>query len=240
MWDNFLFIGLPYAVIVIVLVGTIFRYRAFGFKVSSLSSQFLESRELFMGIRPFHWGIITLFFGHLIGFLFPKSVMLFGRVPWRLFIIEAAALGFGFLTLYGLLMLIIRRAKHNRLMAVTSRMDILVYVILAVQVISGIWIALTARWGSVWFAATLVPYVKSVFLLSPDIAAISAMPLSVKIHTVSAFVLIGIIPFTRFMHFLVYPFTYIGRPYQIVIWNWNRKKIRNSENLINGVRSKNN
>jgi nitrate reductase gamma subunit len=240
MWDNFLFIGLPYAVIVIVLVGTIFRYRAFGFKVSSLSSQFLESRELFLGIRPFHWGIITLFFGHLIGFLFPKSVMLFGRVPWRLFIIESAALGFGFLTLYGLLMLIIRRAKHNRLMAVTSRMDILVYVILAVQVISGIWIALTARWGSVWFAATLVPYIKSVFLLSPDIAAISAMPLSVKIHTVSAFVLIGIIPFTRFMHFLVYPFTYIGRPYQIVIWNWNRKKIRNSENLINGVRSRNN
>ncbi len=48
MWDNFLFIGLPYAVIVIVLIGTIFRYHAFGFKVSSLSSQFLESKELFL------------------------------------------------------------------------------------------------------------------------------------------------------------------------------------------------
>jgi nitrate reductase gamma subunit len=193
-----------------------------------------------MGIRPFHWGIIILFFGHLIGFLFPKSIIAFGAVTWRIFVIESAALGFGLLTLYGLIMLVIRRIKHQRLIMVTSRMDIFVYFILLVQVITGLWMALTVRWGSVWFASVLAPYLKSIFSFSPEITAISAMPLIVKIHAVSAFVLIGVIPFTRFMHFLVYPFVYLWRKYQLAIWNWDYKKIRNSEKLVNGIRSRNN
>lgn len=240
MWNNFLFIGLPYAVIVILLAGSIFRYRTFGFTVSSLSSQFLESKELFEGVRPFHWGIILLFFGHLFAFLFPKYVILLGRVPLRLFILEAVALGFGILTLYGLGMLIIRRLKHSRLIVVTSKMDVFVYIILGVQVISGLWVAFFARWGSVWFASVMVPYLKSILLFAPDIAAVSAMPFAVKLHIVSAFVLIGMIPFTRFMHFLVYPFPYLWRSYQYVIWNWDRKKIRTSGKLANGIRSRNN
>jgi len=240
MSNYFFFIGLPYAAIFVVLIGTIFRYLNFGFKVSSLSSQFLESRELFYGSRPFHWGLLFLFFGHLIAFLFPRSVLLWDSVPVRLLILEITALGFGITALFGLVMLISRRIKHKRLMMVTSKMDVVVYVILATQIISGLWIAFFFRGGSSWFAATITPYLWSLFLLDPDIAAVAEMPLAVKIHIISAFTLIGIIPSTRFMHFLVYPFSYLWRSYQYVIWNWDRKKIRNSRKLVNGVRSKNN
>ena len=240
MSNYFFFIGVPYAAIVIMLVGTIFRYTNFGFKVSSLSSQFLESRELFYGSRPFHWGIIFLFFGHLVAFLFPRSVVLWNSVVVRLLILEIVAFGFGIATLFGLGMLIIRRLKHRRLLMVTTKMDAFVYVILLTQVISGLWVAYFARWGSAWFPTVLTPYLKSLFVLDPDITAVAALPLSIKIHIVSAFTLIGMIPFTRFMHFLVYPFTYFYRPYQYVIWNWDRKKIRISRKLVNGVRSKNN
>jgi len=240
MFNNFFFIGLPYAALVVMLVGSIFRYLQFGFKVSSLSTQFLEGRELFYGSRPFHWGVLFLFFGHLVGFLFPRSVLLWNSVPIRLIILEVAALGFGISALFGLTMLVIRRVKHKRILVVTSKMDVVVYVILFTQIISGLWVAYYARWGSVWFASVLTPYLKSVFILNPDITAVAAMPLSVKIHIISAFTLIGIIPFTRFVHFLVYPFSYLWRPYQYVIWNWDRKKIRASKKLVNGVRSKNN
>jgi nitrate reductase gamma subunit len=240
MFNSFFFIGLPYAALFVVLVGTIFRYLNFGYKVSSLSSQFLETRELFYGSRPFHWGLLFLFFGHLTAFLFPKSVLLWDSVPIRLIILEVAALGFGITALFGLTVLIIRRVKHKRLLVVANKMDIVVYVILAVQIISGLWVAFFFRWGSSWFAGTITPYLKSIFLFTPDIAAVSAMPLAIKIHIVSAFTLIGIIPSTRFMHFLVYPFSYLWRPYQYVIWNWDRKKIRSSRKLVNGVRSKNN
>jgi len=240
MFNSFFFIGLPYAALFVVIIGTIFRYFNFGFKVSSLSSQFLETKELYYGSRPFHWGLLFLFFGHLVAFLFPGSVLLWDSVPIRLLILEIAALGFGITALFGLFMLIIRRLKHKRLIVVTNKMDIVVYVLLTVQIISGLWVAFFFRWGSTWFASSITPYLKSIFLFSPDIAAVSAMPLAVKIHIISAFTLIGIIPSTRFMHFLVYPFAYIWRPYQYVIWNWDRKKIRASKKLVNGVRSKNN
>jgi nitrate reductase gamma subunit len=240
MLNNFFFIGLPYASIAILLVGSIFRYRRFGFKVSSLSTQFLEGRELFYGSRPFHWGVIFLFFGHLIAFLFPRSVILWGSTPLRLVILEAAALGFAISALFGLFMLIQRRLKNKRVLAVTSKMDVFVYIMLLTQIISGIWVAFFARWGSVWFASVLSPYIKSIFLFNPDISAVVALPLAVQIHIVSAFIFIGMIPFTRFIHFLVYPFSYLWRSYQLVIWNWDRKTIRKSKKLVNGVRSKNN
>jgi len=240
MFNNFFFIGLPYAALIILLVGSIFRYFQFGFKVSSLSTQFLEGRELFYGSRPFHWGVIFLFFGHAIAFLFPRAVILWGSVPIRLVILEVAALGFAISALFGLFMLIVRRLNNKRILVVTSKMDVFVYTILLTQIISGIWVAYFARWGSVWFASVLSPYLKSIFIFNPDIAAVTEMPLAVQIHIISAFILIGMIPFTRFVHFLVYPFSYLWRSYQYVIWNWDPKAIRKSRKLVNGVRSKNN
>ncbi|MDD2631780.1 MAG: respiratory nitrate reductase subunit gamma [Bacteroidales bacterium] len=239
MSDYFFFIGLPYAALVVVIVGTLFRYLNFGFGVSSLSSQFLESRELYYGSRPFHWGIIFLFFGHLVAFLFPAEVLLWNSVPVRLLILEIAAFGFGIAALVGLVILVIRRLKNKRIRVVTSKMDVVVYVVLAVQIITGLWIALFFRWGSSWFASTLTPYMRSIFLFNPDIAAVTNLPLFAKIHIVSAFTLIGLIPFTRFMHFLVYPFRYLWRSPLYVIWNWDRKQIRATRNLYNGVKQKN-
>jgi len=240
MINNFLFIGLPYTVITIMLVGSLYRYFYMGFKVSSLSTQFLEGRDLFFGSQPFHWGLVFLFFGHLIGFLFPRSVLAWNSIPLRLIIIEVAAFGFGIITLIGLIVLILRRLKHVRLHRVTTKMDTFVYIILCVQIISGLWVALFVRWGSAWFASVLSPYIKSIFIFQPDIAAVTALPLSIQIHIISAFILIGMIPFTRFIHFLVYPFVYIWRSYQYVIWNWDRKDIRTSTKLRFGVKSKNN
>ncbi len=240
MSNDVLFIGLPYAAIVVMLVGSIFRYMNFGFKVSSLSSQFLESRELFYGSRPFHWGIMFLFFGHLVAFLFPRSLILWNSIPLRMLILEVVAFGFGLSALFGLIMLIIRRLKNRRLIIVANKMDAFVYLILLTQVISGLWVAYFARWGIAWFPTILTPYLKSLVFFNPDITAVVALPLSIKIHIISAFILIGMIPFTRFVHFLVYPFPYFFRSYQYVIWNWDRKKIRTSRKLVNGVRSKNN
>ncbi|MEX2427943.1 MAG: respiratory nitrate reductase subunit gamma [Bacteroidales bacterium] len=219
MSGSFLFAVLPYLAILSLLLGSIRRYLFSGFQVSSLSSQFLETRELYFGNRPFHWGLIFLFFGHLTAFLTPRSVLAWNRVPLRLFILEITAFAFGLLLLAGLLLLIRRRIRNKRLHVVTTNMDIFVYVLLMVQVISGLWIAFFFRWGSSWFATVLTPYLWSVFKLNPDPAGVVAMPFMVQLHIVSAFILIGMIPFTRFMHFLVYPFKYLFWPYQIVVWN---------------------
>lgn len=238
--DTFIFIALPYISAVILLVGSIYRYNASSFSYSSLSTQFLEGKSLHLGIRPFHWGVIFLFFGHLIAFLFPSAVLVWTGKTARLLILEIAAFGFAIATLYGMLILLGRRLTNKRISMVTSKMDYVVYLILLIQVLSGMWVAFFNNWGSVWFATTLTPYLRSLFTLSPEITAISALPLGVKIHIISAYVLIGLVPFTRFVHFLVYPFRYLFRNTQRVIWNWDRKTIRKSTKLLNGVKPKNN
>jgi nitrate reductase gamma subunit len=238
--NNFFFIGLPYAAILIMLVGTIHRYTKHSFKYSSLSSQFLEGKTLHRGSRPFHWGIIALFFGHLIGFLFPSAVLAWNGEPIRLIIIEVSALAFAITFLYGLMLLVMRRATNERVKVVTSKMDIYVYVVLIAQVFTGIWIAYFYRWGTNWYASSMVPYLRSIFVLNPEIATVTALPLMVKIHIITAFVFLGMIPFTRYVHFLVYPFRFAYRPVQIVIWNWDRKVIRNSSTGTKTVKPSNN
>lgn len=239
MSNSLFFIGLPYAAIVIMIVGSVFRYFNFGFKVSALSSQFLEGRQLFFGSQPFHWGLIFLFFGHLIAFLFPQSVIAWNSVPVRLLILEISAFAFGILTVVGLVLLIIRRISNKRLHQVTTLMDIVVFLILTIQIVSGLWIAFFFKWGSSWFASVLTPYLQSIISLNPNIAAVSQLPLMIRVHLVSFFIMLALIPFTRFIHFLVFPLSYFWRSYQYVIWNWDRKKIRNSKDLYPGIKSKN-
>ena len=82
--NTFLFIIMPYLALVIFFIGTIYRYRNVKFQISSLSSEFLEGKKLFWGSVPFHWGMLFLFFGHLIAFLIPSSVLLWNSHPVRL------------------------------------------------------------------------------------------------------------------------------------------------------------
>lgn len=238
--DTFLFIGLPYIALVIFLVGTIYRYRVTSFKYSSLSSGFLEKRTLFWGSMPFHWGILFLFFGHLTAFLVPSAVLAWNSEPLRLLILEVTAFVFGLSVLVGLIALIIRRFSSARIRSVTSPMDVVIVVVLLTQAALGLWTAWNFRWGSSWFASSLTPYLRSILTLQPDISAIVAMPWSIKLHVIGAYLIVLLIPFSRLVHFLVVPLHYLWRPYQRVIWNWKRSSIRDPQSGWTPTQPRNN
>ena len=238
--NNFFFSALPYMALVVFLIGTIYRYQTTGFKFSSLSSQFLESRGLFWGVIPFHVGIMVVFLGHLLAFCFPKGQLLWNSQPIRLILLEVTAFTFGVSVFIGLMALIVRRFTNPRIRVVTNVMDTVIEFLLLAQVILGCWIALGYRWGSSWFAADLSPYLLSIFKLNPQIDAVSAMPWVIKLHVIGAFLIVLLIPFTRLIHFLVAPIPYIWRPYQKVIWNWDRKKIRLADEQWQHQRPRNN
>ncbi len=223
MLDLFMFAALPYVAIVLFIGVSIQRYRHNPYSFSSLSSQFLESKRLFWGSVPFHIGIVVLFFGHLIGFLFPRHVMLWNTMPARLFILETTAMIAALLTLVGLCGLIFRRSTSDRLRANTSAADLLVYVLLLFSIITGLWVALTLRWGSSWYAEAAVPYVWSIFKFDPQIQYVAALPLVAKLHIIGAWVLFAAFSFTRLVHVLVTPVPYLWRPLQLVIWNRDRR-----------------
>ena len=224
MLNTLLFAVMPYIAIVLFLVISIQRYRNNPFTFSSLSSQFLETRRLFWGSVPFHIGILVLFFGHLVGFLVPRQVTVWNRLPVRLFVLEATALTAALLCLVGLVGLIYRRATSDRLRANFSVADVGVYVLLAFQIGTGLWVALSLRWGSAWYTHTAVPYLWSIVRFSPEIQRVAELPLAARMHIVGAWVLFASFSFTRLVHVLVAPVPYLWRPLQLVIWN--RPRVR--------------
>ena len=238
--NNFLFIAFPYMAVGIFVVGCIYRYKVTSFKYSSLSSQFLEGKKLFWGSMPFHWGLVVVFTIHLLTFLMPETILSWNSAPARLFALEITGFLFGLGILFGLTVLYIRRATNDRLRAVSNRVDMLLELVLLVQVVLGLIIAGSYRWGSSWFASDLSPYLWSLVKLNPETSAVVAMPGVVKTHIILAFVILLIFPFTRLVHMLVAPFHYIGRPYQQVIWYWNKKTIRKSSTEWSKFRPKNN
>ena len=165
--NTFLLVVFPYVAGIVFLVGVIYRYRQTGFTVSSLSSQFLEGDKLFWGAVPFHIGLLAVFFGHLLAFLLPQATLAWNSVPVRLIILEVSAFVFGLSLLFGLLSLLWRRLTNPRVRVVTSRMDIVIELLLLAQVVLGCWVALGFRWGSSWFAADLTPYLWSLLGTQP-------------------------------------------------------------------------
>lgn len=216
--DVVLFAALPYVVLFTFLLVSIQRYRAQTFSFSSLSSQLLENKRHFWALVPFHYGILVVFAGHLVAFLVPRSILVWNSHPLRLYILEITALIFGLLTLVGLTEMIARRFTNAKVRKVTSRVDAVLYVLLLVQVVSGIAVAVYHPWGSSWFATSLSPYLWSLFTFQPDLTYVSGMPVLVKLHIVNAFVVLGLFPFTRLVHILVVPNPYLWRKPQVVRW----------------------
>ncbi|MCP5112840.1 MAG: respiratory nitrate reductase subunit gamma, partial [bacterium] len=171
--DPLLFAVLPYVVFFTFFLVTIQRYRARTFTYSSLSSQFLENQRHFWGLVPLHYGILVVLGGHILAFLFPRELLLFNSRPLRLYILEVSGLIFALLTLVGLVAAIARRVEVSKIRKLTSVWDWIVYGMLVLQVVSGIYVALFHPWGSSWFAAAVVPYAWSLIKFSPDVAAIA-------------------------------------------------------------------
>lgn len=238
--NAFLFVGFPYAAILVFLIGLTLRYRRRGFTITSLSSQFLEGRKLFWGIVPFHVGLLVVLTGHLVALCLPSVILGWNSDPLRLIILEVTAFIFGLSVLVGLVSLMLRRLLSPRARAVTTPMDVVIEVLLLAQIVLGCWVAIGYRWGSSWFAADLSSYLWSLLTLTPETAAVNALPVVIKLHVFGGFLILFMVPFTRLAHIFVAPLHYIFRPYQQVIWNWNRKKIRDPATPWSPTRPKNN
>ena len=224
MLDKFLWVGFPYVALVLAIVVSILRFVWKPFSYSSLSSQFLENKQLFWGSGLWHWGIVWVLTGHLVAFLIPGQILAWNSAPFRLYLLEFTGLTAALLALVGIVALMVRRHTSSRVKVVTTAMDWILLGFLLLQVTTGIDTALRYRWGSSWYASNAAPYLWSLLSLSPRPELIVPLPWLPKIHILSGFSVILLIPFTRLVHFLVVPIWYLWRKPQVVIWN--RKGLR--------------
>lgn len=219
MWDIFLYAVIPYLAVAIAVLGGIWRYKTDRFSYTSQSSQFLESRALFWGSVSWHYGILLILGAHVVALVIWGPWASLVSNPTRLYTLEVIGLALSILAIVGVAILSLRRLLVRRVTSVTSRMDWVLLVVLVAQVILGIWIALGYRWGSEWYAATAVPWLHSLFKLNPKVEYMATLPMVVRVHAVLGFAIVALFPFTRLVHVVTFPVTYLWRSYQVVVWN---------------------
>ncbi len=221
-----LFLALPYAAISLFVAVTLYRFRERPFTVSSLSSQLLERKRLYWGSIPFHWGVVLILLGHLTALLVPRGVIWWGAVPLRSWLLEGSGAALALWALIGLLVLLWRRASDPRVRAVSTGMDYVVLLLLVVQLASGLWTAASYRFGSMWFAGVMTPYLWSILTLRPRPELLADMAWPIQLHVAGFFVLLAVFPFTRLVHILTLPLGYLVRPWQIVVWPRRARPLR--------------
>jgi len=222
--NQFLFIGLPYLALFLLIGGSIIRFVWNPFSYSALSSQFLEHKALLWGTISFHVGVLIVLLGHLPAFFIPEIWKSLTANFVFLLTVETLGVMASFLCIVGLTILLIRRIVSGKLQQVTTVIDILVLFLILMQVIIGVSMAIAHRWGAVWSTGTTTPYLWSVITLQPDMSYVEDMPMLIQIHLVMAWVILMLVPFSRLVHVFSFPFRYIARPPQKVVWTSERKR----------------
>ncbi|WP_020564488.1 respiratory nitrate reductase subunit gamma [Methylosarcina fibrata] len=218
--NTFLFGYYPYLAIVVFLVGSALRYDRDQYTWRTGSSQLLRAKELRVGSNWFHAGILLLFVGHFVGLLTPPEIyhgLGISTSAKQLLAVIAGGV-FGGICLKGIIILIRRRLTDPRIRATSSRMDIFILLLIAVQLALGLLtlpISLYHSDGqnmlllSEW-AQRIVTFRAGAADLVADVGIIF------KLHLFFGMTLFLVFPFSRLVHVWSVPLGYVMRPYQVV------------------------
>ncbi|MGY2003523.1 respiratory nitrate reductase subunit gamma [Blastococcus sp. SYSU DS1024] len=212
-----LWVIVPYVSLAVFVVGHYWRYKYDKFGWTTRSSQLYERRLLRWGSPLFHFGILFVLIGHVMGLGIPKSwteaVGLSETAYHALAVGVGAIAGFG--TLVGLAILIYRRRTVGPVFSATTKNDKFMYLVLTVTILFGLSNTVLGALGheGVDYRDTVSPWFRSIFYFQPQPELMAAAGLGFQLHALSAFVLFAIWPFTRLVHVFSAPLGYFTRPY---------------------------
>jgi nitrate reductase gamma subunit len=214
-WNQFLWVIFPYLMISIFIIGHIYRYNTDQIGWTSKSSEFLEKKNLRWGSLLFHYGILLVFGGHVMGLLVPESFFTQIGISNEAYHLSAVYFGgaAGLVTVIGLFLLLVRRYGDKRISVTGSLGDKLIAVLLFLVVGIGIYNTLVFNLsvGVFDYRSTISPWFRSLFVFAPNSKLMIEVPLVYQIHVISAFLILGVWPFTRLVHVWSIPFAYIKR-----------------------------
>ena len=214
-WAYFWWVVLPYATLVVFVVGHVWRWRYDQFGWTSRSTQLQERKWLKWGGPIFHYGTFAAIGGHVLGILVPaRWTTAIGISPhvYHLFAATAGLIA-AVLVIGGMAVLAARRVFAPRVRATTSPVDWVALILLGIVVILGIVTTAVNAPLEHEYRQTISLWFRGLFSANPDIAAAQRAPLIFQIHAIAAWAVILVWPFTRLVHAWSYPLWYLWRPY---------------------------
>ncbi|GAA4079813.1 respiratory nitrate reductase subunit gamma [Nonomuraea soli] len=211
--NTFLWGGLPYLVLGILVTGLIWRFRYDQFGWTTRSSESYERRILHIASPLFHYGILAVLAGHIIGIFIPASWTDAAGVSdktYHLFSLIAGTAA-GILAIVGIVGLVYRRRRYAPVFRATTKNDKFMYVFLVGNIALGLWAKLSH--ADYDYRSTIGPWARSLFVLQPDVELMTNVPTAFQIHALIGMALFAILPFTRLVHMFSAPVKYLFRPY---------------------------
>lgn len=215
--DVLLWVVFPYVATVSFVVGHLLRYRYDQFGWTSRSSQMYETKLLRWGSPLFHYGILGVFAGHVVGLLIPREWLYAVGVTEHIYHLGATWIGtaVAIATIAGMAILLARRGAIRRVARVTTVTDVVMYVFLVGSLVLGTIavIQFQVLGAGYDYRGTISPWVRGLIFFQPDVTLMAAVPLAFKLHILSSTALFLIWPYTRLVHVLSVPFGFMFRPY---------------------------
>jgi nitrate reductase gamma subunit len=214
--DTLLWVVFPYVCLAIFVLGHVWRYRYDKFGWTTRSSQLYEKRLLRLGSPLFHFGILFVLGGHVMGLGIPKSWTEAVGISEGLYHLMAVSIGTiaGFCTVVGMAILIYRRRTVGPVFSATTKMDKTMYVFLAAVILLGLANTVVANiFGHYDYREGVSVWFRGIFRFSLHPELMSDAPITFQLHGLVAFALFALWPFTRLVHVFSAPLGYVTRPY---------------------------
>ena len=212
-----LWLTLPYVAFTSFVVGHIWRYRNDQFGWTTRSSQSHEGRLLRLGSPLFHFGLLAVLGGHVLGIGIPASWTAAVGVSEHAYHVMSVSFGTlsGLATVTGLAILLYRRFSVSAVRAATTTIDKVMYLMLGTAILTGMLNTIGSNLigGGYDYRATVSPWFRSLFTLSPQPELMVGIPLSFQIHALVVLILLAGWPYTRLVHVFSAPLGYLVRPY---------------------------
>lgn len=219
---HFLFGVYPYIVLTVFVVGSWIRYDHEQYTWKTDSTMLLSKRYMVVASNLFHVGILSIFLGHFAGLVLPHAFWIalgVSDMAHQWLAIVAGSV-FGTMCLIGGAILWLRRVFNPRIRAASRYMDNAILSMLLFTLLLGLSTLPVsighANHDNPGVMIALSAWVQSVLTLNPQPALLAGVEPIFRAHMFFGMTILLLFPFSRLVHALTAPFSYLTRAYQIV------------------------
>jgi nitrate reductase gamma subunit len=219
--DIMLWVVIPYVTLATFVLGHVWRYRYDKFGWTTRSSQLYEDRLLRWASPLFHFGILAVFLGHVMGLAIPKNWTDAVGLSEEAYHVMAVGIGgiAGICTVVGAALLVYRRRTVGPVFSATTRMDKAMWFMLMLVILLGLWNTVAGSvlnlGGHYDYRTGVSEWYRSIFYFAPKPELMAEAPIGFQAHALVAMALFAMWPFTRLVHVFSAPLWYLWRPYVV-------------------------
>ncbi len=208
------FVVFPYVVLTAFVLGHAYRYLTDWKHWNAKSSQLLHTRSLRYASSLFHWGALLTLVGHAGGMLIPQWMYDLAGINAQAHSALAywAGLLAGLLMVPGAVWLFLRRLRQERIAAATSLNDLVLLGLIILVSAFGLYNVIFTHYDVLY---SIAPWIRSVVMFTPKPELMAPVPLTYKLHILTALALLGYSPFTRLVHIWSVPAAYLLRSFVV-------------------------